>query len=904
MILKQIELENIKTYKKTTIPFKKGLNVFHGGNGTGKSTVLEMIGFILFDFLEIRKHGIYVREVQNDKPQFGTVRLWIIGHNNEPYIIERTIGKSSVAVYNALTNKELKDVTDTVQLKKWIRKQIGVSNNIELDNLFETSIGIPQGTFLLPFQQVARKRKAYFDPILDLEIYEVMWKKLKSLVNKVYSSGLQEVDLQISEIRGAIKDKPDLIEKRKRVGAEVNNLTLQAKESESAYKKLKTEFEKLSEVKTKLESAQQEVEKLLIKRDNEQETVSNLTAQVEEAKKSKKICEAALDKYKRYIKLFGEQTTLQLKVKDLQQTQNELKYIVENYASLKTQEEEVIKNKLKAEDAIKQVKILTPKYNRSIEVENSIKHNDEDMTRIMTIEEGIVNKNKVLGEFRSEIRGMQNEIEIIPELEQKIKDLGELEEIKNKLTQELNKIESKVAILTENQNELKEGTCPILNQQCINVKEGSADFSNVSIQIKEAEEGVEKKRTKIQDVQNKLERKEEIATKLNKLGELKIKVGEIQRQEAVLQEDLSNDQQKIRKKASVVKLREELEKDKQELEGYVEAYRKNKDKGAELPSLIESVYRLEQEVLLLRKNKEQKEEIVKGLAYIPTDIEKIQRELGLTREDHDRYQTNIKQAEQLLKKEGKLKETITILEQFKLRLRETEKVRKNLDTQFDAVKFDQLELETKELEIRIATLQTQVNDNQDRIKEITEDIEKVEQSEQKLVEHNATKDKLEVQIFFIKKMRIWLRVLIPKIRKALISQINVVASEIYRHIREEEGTVVTWKDDYEILVSTSKTKKSFFRLSGGEKMSAALSVRLAILKVLTDANFAFFDEPTTNLDEDSRRNLSKYIHNIKGFEQLFVISHDDSFKRHSEHVIKFSKDENEITHIDYLTKKD
>ena len=141
-------------------------------------------------------------------------------------------------------------------------------------------------------------------------------------------------------------------------------------------------------------------------------------------------------------------------------------------------------------------------------------------------------------------------------------------------------------------------------------------------------------------------------------------------------------------------------------------------------------------------------------------------------------------------------------------------------------------------------------------------------------------------------------------RKALINQINSVASEIYRNLREEEDAVLAWQDDYDVVVSTSKSRKSFFRLSGGEKMCAALAVRLAILRVLTNANFAFFDEPTTNLDEPTRRNLSKYIYNIKGFEQLFVISHDDSFKRHSEYVVKFSKDENEITHIDYLTKKD
>ena len=85
-------------------------------------------------------------------------------------------------------------------------------------------------------------------------------------------------------------------------------------------------------------------------------------------------------------------------------------------------------------------------------------------------------------------------------------------------------------------------------------------------------------------------------------------------------------------------------------------------------------------------------------------------------------------------------------------------------------------------------------------------------------------------------------------------------------------------------------------------MAAALSIRLVILKTLTNAEFAFFNEPTSNLDPTACVNLGKYINNIKGFNQLFIISHNDSFKRHSDYVIKFSKDKTETTSIDYLTK--
>ena len=822
MILKKIELENIKTHKKTTIPFKKGLNVFHGRNGTGKSTVLEMIGFVLFDYLERKKHNIYVREVQNDKPAFGTVRLWVIGLNNEPYIIERTIGKAGIAVYNALTNKELKQISDTSKLKKWIRKQIGVSNNVELENIFETSIGIPQGTFLVPFQKTAGKRKEYFDPILDLKIYEVMWSKLKQLLDKIYSSALQDVNLEISEISGAIKDKSEIIGKRDSAEEEVTKLTVQLTNSKDLFATLKTKVDQLRDVKTKMEMARQEVEKLTIKKDNEQETVSNLQVQVNEAKTAKKICDATQEKSKRYEELFDEQSHLQLKLSDLQQSQTELKTIAENFVMLKTKIEGIIESKLEAEEAVNQVKSLELKYNRSVEVENDINQNNEDITRIATIDEGTIIKNANLNELHSEIHRISEQVEILPELEQKISEFGDIEEKKDDLRQSIHKIEFKLAIFTQNQKELERGICPILNQQCINIKEGSANFNNLSSQIKEEEELLKEKIAQIQLVQKKLESKEQVVSKLEELNELKIKLAEKQKQETFLQGDIVTNQEKTKNKASFVTLKETLEKEKEELGPFVENYWKKKNKAEELSSLKDNLMRLEQESLQLGKAKEIKEKAVKSMEHVPTDLKKIQADLNTLREDHDLYQTNKKQADRLPKREAELQGAVNALHQFESFLKEAEGLLENFASQFDDVKFKKLENDTNACEIEIARLQTQKKERQDRVEEFNEDLNTIEKSEQELVELNHRKDKLEVQTFFITKMRVWLRAFAPKMRKALINQINMVASEIYRSLREEEGAVLAWQDDYDILVSTSKSKKNYFRLSGGEKMSAAL----------------------------------------------------------------------------------
>ena len=74
-------------------------------------------------------------------------------------------------------------------------------------------------------------------------------------------------------------------------------------------------------------------------------------------------------------------------------------------------------------------------------------------------------------------------------------------------------------------------------------------------------------------------------------------------------------------------------------------------------------------------------------------------------------------------------------------------------------------------------------------------------------------------------------------------------------------------------------------------MAAAMSVRLALLKQLSDIRIAFFDEPTTNMDAERRENLAVQLSNIKHFDQLFVISHDDTFEGYVDNVVTVQRGE-------------
>jgi len=129
----------------------------------------------------------------------------------------------------------------------------------------------------------------------------------------------------------------------------------------------------------------------------------------------------------------------------------------------------------------------------------------------------------------------------------------------------------------------------------------------------------------------------------------------------------------------------------------------------------------------------------------------------------------------------------------------------------------------------------------------------------------------------------------PAVTETLLANISQGANDIFAEIMDDHAAELRWDRDYEVLVQRGAEVRKFAQLSGGEQMSAALSVRLALLKEMSEAGFAFFDEPTQNMDIERRSNLAGQIRQIQGFNQLIVISHDDTFEHQTDHLIRLRK---------------
>ena len=129
----------------------------------------------------------------------------------------------------------------------------------------------------------------------------------------------------------------------------------------------------------------------------------------------------------------------------------------------------------------------------------------------------------------------------------------------------------------------------------------------------------------------------------------------------------------------------------------------------------------------------------------------------------------------------------------------------------------------------------------------------------------------------------------PEVTKAIVFGVSNAANEIFCEIMGSYDQSLQWDEEYGIWLESGGYRRSFRQLSGGEQITAALSVRLALLRDLLRIDAAFLDEPTQNLDATRRENLAEQIQRITGFSQLFVISHDDTFERLLQSVIHVEK---------------
>jgi DNA repair protein SbcC/Rad50 len=309
----------------------------------------------------------------------------------------------------------------------------------------------------------------------------------------------------------------------------------------------------------------------------------------------------------------------------------------------------------------------------------------------------------------------------------------------------------------------------------------------------------------------------------------------------------------------------------------------------ERPALEQRVEQLEAAVSRAERQVARLDEALAPFAGLDAELSALHADIERTRDAHTRYL----QHEQLA---GRVSERETAATQAEREHQAAEQAQKRAAAAYAAARsrFDPDELERasrqeSELHDERVRATADLAHTQDESARLSREIARAEAL---LADLRAAREEfttLKDDEAMLEQFRNTIKEAGPNVMKARLKQISSVANRLFGDIMGDRSAELAWENDYEIVLRRDGKERTFAQLSGGEQMSAALAVRLALLRHLTRLDIAFFDEPTQNMDGERRGNLAEQIRRVRGFDQLLVISHDDTFEQGLDSVIYLEK---------------
>ena len=898
MKIMQIELENFKSYEDASVSFTPGTNAICGKNGAGKSSLLEAIGFAVFGYAPY-KHEQLVREGEKT----ATVTVHVEGNDGRTYEIVRKCGSyNQYYIFDSeLDEKLVSGVKDTTA---WLQDFFGLEPGDDLSALFEDAVGVQQGRLTAIFLDSASARNNTFNPLLGVDEYETVWSKL--LEPKRYLEELiQDKVTLIAGYVGELKRLPDLLEQKEQLVKEIDQ---EEKTKELVEKELE-EVEKnkgsLEATKSKLDGLKDQVTKAQTEVDKEALNLKGAQKAVEEAQKAREIVEETSAAHNTY--LLNQKKVLGLEEK--RGTRDALKDNINQYKTdLAVKEERTAQKAQELEDILGAEEKL-------VELEPQVKQQEtllmqqselfEDISAMTQTKADLEKTQAEIEELKPKLDSIQNGLKNKEKEEKKLITLNEeqekLSDERDVLTEEIAKnnaalqqVELKIKALDE-----ESARCPVCEEP-LTTEHREELLAKYNQQASELEAALNR------FVDNKSETTDNIIQYEAKINEveklLKTLPRQVEADELIAQ--INKRQADVKEKQVAISTLEEIEVAYDKLGAQLVEL----DNPSETYSLLSTitVNKLDVEGDLKEASREI-ENLKKKIKTIEGELEVYQgldEDLAAARdklqeheEDHQRYLEYNLLAETLSEKEEQVEQVDNDLKKLSEELENQRKELEKISEEYDPEEYKELVKRYSKLQGEVATLNERLLQLNKKRADVEGELAELQQVQEDLCDAESKKKTLETSLDLLSFLRKVIREAGPEITKRLVDLISLEAERFYGDMMQDYSSRLKWTEDYDIQLITEGRVRHFAQLSGGEGMAAALAVRLALLREISAIDVAFFDEPTANLDDQRRENLSEQIMNVQGFSQIFIISHDDTFEKDTDHIVRVVK-ENKISRVE------
>ncbi len=878
MHISKVELENFKSHADSTFEFGRGTIWFRGPNGAGKTSIIEAIAWTIFDTLDYKKEDIIRRGTKK-----GSARVTFeSGLDEREYTVYRDTG-NGYYVYDPRLKMRIADKKDDV--KRFLWQHLGIEPGTDLELLFRHAIGVPQGTFTSIFIATAGERKRTFDGLLKVEEYRRSSDELLKTVRFV-EQAINAVNVAIARAEGELAGIDTIEAERTKIANEAADWTARLQELNGLVNDLKATVAKLDGVEARLTELQADASRSRSESSRQKLVLEHAEAEVLLCRKAATIVEQVQVDAEAHRQSLARIKELELERQERQRFAGVLANTENLLIASRAEKKHLLEDLEKIEKSRVEVGELRGHAKRQEELEANLSAARSELAVSERADGRLKDIEDRLAALREAYRTVSASLAETVEKAKGASEIAVLEGRDAQIGRELARTNAALERDERFQKEVKNGLCPILSAKCLNLKEGETLEGFISSQFDELRSRISNLQAEQKDSANALKAARDAALSGAQVPVLEDRLAAVRKEGETLKSQKVEVDAVAQKLPALKENVARIEATLKELNDPIARLRILERESSRESSVRDRISLCEQEIGRLESEQTTAAEKLEAYKELDMHFENARRLNETTAKAFHTFLAHEAAAGQAAKKEAEFATAQTEYKNAEEVARAAEKAAESIAAGYDRDLHAAQRNALLDGQRRQAEASVMADSLDRRLSELAAEAERLYEVRRSMQNEFRERERLKKVSETTEFIRSTLREAAPLVAKNYVHHVSLEANQLFREIRGDAECTLKWMEDYGIVLEEAGYERPFQSLSGGEQMAAALSVRLALLKQLSDIHLAFFDEPTTNMDAERRENLAMQIGNISHFDQLFVVSHDDTFEGYMDHEIQ------------------
>ncbi|MGZ4865245.1 MAG: AAA family ATPase [Halobacteriota archaeon] len=901
MKLESIRLQNIRAFEDSgDILFKDGTISIYGENGSGKSTIVSSIGRSVFgwDVEAVKQPAI---DYGGERHKQGATEYFLrrgaaegsidvtFSHDGTVYRVRNTLSRKAQS-WELYVDGEETDLFGKKEIHEHIYNALGVreSHVSPIESTFSNLVCVLQGRIIGEFELASQKRKDHFDKVLGLYGYRQAYSDSIHIKNNFKNriaraeSDARVVEAEIAHLDDLVKRlgeyEEDLTQVTRSIQAASSQL-MDAEKEKQRYEVLLSEIDGFRRELNLVDSNAVQLGKM------REEAIQD----VQRARDAALIMEQFRSSFERYNRLSDQIDNIRTLLRDVAYEREQLSTLKVDAArsagTKKSKQEELRQFDRNAERA-NQLAPLAAKYD---ELKTTLDALHIDKERYRSAEKHVADLEELIESKQGDVSRLEVELAEFGTLKLVADTTDVLSREYQEIAHQIGELEGNKRTMSKDLDDLLRGICPYTSELCQSIEARGHEYEHrlleVDEKLKTLQATYQDKSRLLRDAQQAANQVSILDQKRREQERTRAEIETHRQKIRVEQEPLEELSRKIAQIESTEEQMKKLERDAEEYHSL--KYTLARSERATLVNELHGIQNTEEE--LQRAIEGAEEKVIRlvdqgGDDALAARLEREQRDLQSEYDEYMAAQGVAIHIEAAIARCEDHARNLQALERERLRLSADLESKTRL---YNESEHQQSERTYVDASQKLNKLHGTASQLEKQIEDLRPQAAELAAKKEELMMLDVERTEFIADGKFFDEIRQSFKNL-SEMRPHYIRKTTQHAGRYWEQLANDRSQL-HWQEDYLIFKTYGDDVISLYEMSGGEKISACLAMRLAMQEALGGLGLFILDEPTIHLDEERRDILAEQIGSVKGVNQIIVISHDDAFHAYTQQQITIKK---------------